>query len=321
MHWVSVARAEEPSVSKVVLVDSGVPALSQRLRDEIESLGFEVTRAPEREPAEPLEALARSEGAVAAIRVSESGHGAVEMTIVDRATGKTVSRRLAIATPTDPASAELIATRTVELLRASLMELAAAHPARGDVVVTPEVEALTPVLAPERVGTLSLALGPALVHTPSWGVSFDVWAALTLLTQRGIGGTAQVSVPLTSADLTSREGTVELLASLYRLGGVLDIDLRSPIGARLQAGVLLARLTVSGSADTPYFGREEHLLAWGPWIGANLQAKLGRGFSVLLGSDTALTFPRTVVRSAGREVAIWGRPVSSGAAGLELAWP
>ena len=93
--------------------------------------GLEVTVVSGRDPTEPLEARARAANAVGAIRITGSGSGSVEMTILDRATGKTVSRHLAIATPSDPASAELVATRTVELLRASLMELEAPHPPRG----------------------------------------------------------------------------------------------------------------------------------------------------------------------------------------------
>src|SRR5688500_8238648 len=116
--WAPPARAEQ-GPALVVLIDPGLPALSRRLEEEIEALGLSVVNVPEIGPGESLEDRARSAQAVAAIRVMSAGSGFVEMTIVDRATGKTVSRRLAIATPADPAAAELVATRTVELLRAS----------------------------------------------------------------------------------------------------------------------------------------------------------------------------------------------------------
>src|SRR5688500_19694357 len=135
------ASAGEADSALVILIDPGSPALARRLEEEIETLELSVKVVREVDPKQPLEDLARSARAVAAIRVTQAGAGVVEMTIVDRATGKTVSRRLAIATPADPASAELGATRTVELVRASLMELSAPPPARGDPALTPRIAA------------------------------------------------------------------------------------------------------------------------------------------------------------------------------------
>jgi hypothetical protein len=305
-----------------VLIEPG-PLLSHRLQDEIESLGLGVTVVAEPQPPEPLEATARAARAVAAIRVTQSGTGAVEMTIVDRTTGKTVSRRLSIATPSDPAAAELIATRTVELLRASLMELAAEHPTRGDVTVTPEIEALKPRLEPARQGTLSLALGPALAYSQSLGTAWNAWAALTFVTRDQIGVTAQLSLPVTVARLQSDEGEVAVSASVLRLGAVLQLGTdAAPLIGRFQAGLALARLAVSGTADAPaYVGAHDDLLAWGPWIGAAVRPRLSTHFSAVFAADAGLSFPRTVIRSAGREVTTWGRPLVTGVAGLEVTWP
>ncbi len=162
----SPARAEQ--ALRVLVIDPGVPALSGRLSEEIEALGLTVVIV-DGDSSAPLEESARENEAIAAIRIEGGGSGAVEMTIVDRATGKTVRRRLAIATPSDPASAELIATRTVELLRASLMELSAAHPPRGEVPITrPEIETLTAEEAPSF--HLSIAVGPGAVK----GSPFDL---------------------------------------------------------------------------------------------------------------------------------------------------
>ena len=307
----------------MLLVDPGVPALAHRLREEIEALGLDVELVPEQEPPEPLDARARAEGALAAIRITSSGSGAVEMTIVDRATGKIVSRRLAISTPNDPAAAELIATRTVELLRASLMELSAEHPSRGDVPVPAEVEALAPSPAEPagEWGTVSLGAGPALVYQPDFGFAPDAWLTLTLVTKSRVGVTAQLLLPLAHEELATSAGQVTLLATQYRLGAVLEAgDSDALLTGRFQAGLLLARLDLSGVAEEPYFVEDDALVAWGPWLGGALLLRMTPNFGALLGVEGALGFPRTVIRSAGREVSTWGRPVCTGRAGLELSW-
>src|SRR5216683_1126525 len=122
---VSQARAESAPRMVVMIVDPGVFPLSRRLGQEIESLGLVVKLVPADASHSPsLEDAALTAGAVAAIRIAPMGGGDVDMTILDGVTGKTVSWKLVAATTVEPAAGELIATRTVELLRASLMEIA-----------------------------------------------------------------------------------------------------------------------------------------------------------------------------------------------------
>lgn len=182
----------------MVLMDPGVPELARRLREEIDSLGFEVVNVREDDARQPLELRARALGAVAAIRITLFGPGTVDMSIVDRATGKTVSRKLAIATSSDPAATELIATRTVELLRASFMELSATHPARGDVPVPAEARALSVVDEASRgSGSVSVTAGPALTFDGGgFGPSFGVWSALTVFVRSELADMALTSIAL-----------------------------------------------------------------------------------------------------------------------------
>src|SRR5450432_1318089 len=141
----TIARAadvdEAPTRTVVIVFEPHTEAVSQRLRQEIEAMGFEVALQPESAEASSLESLAVAGRAIAAIRVKPLEAGGVEMTVLDRATGKTVHRELARVSAADPACEELVATRTVELFRASLMELGAGHPARGDVRAPEPIEA------------------------------------------------------------------------------------------------------------------------------------------------------------------------------------
>jgi hypothetical protein len=324
---VRAAPAEGEDSSLVILIDPGSPALTRRLEEEIETLELSVRVMREIDPNQSLESLARGANAVAAIRVTQAGSGVVEMTIVDRATGKIVSRRLSIATPADPASAELVATRTVELLRASLMELSAPHPARGDAPITPELESLAPPpvdagpRASRSTSRLSLSLGPALVFSPNLGSTADAWLGLTWIGAHRVGLSVQGLVPLESHRLDAAEGRIEVSASIYRIAGVLRVPLGwNPLSGHLLAGAMLARVTTRGDASAPFVGEEEEHVLAGPWIGARLELELSSFFAVFLAADAGLSFPQTVIRSAGRELTSYGRPLVSGSAGVALLW-
>lgn len=315
-----VSRADS-AASRVLLIDPRSEPLTVRLREELESLGLEVVIVAEGDPAEPLELRARLADAVGAIRITQRGSGSVDMTILDRATGKTVSRHLPIATGTDPASSELVATRTVELLRASLMELEAPHPSRGDAAVTPEVRALAPPVAEPRATALGVAVGPTLVSSHGLGVSLDIWVAVALRTQSGFGVTASIVVPGTGHALESPEGQVNVFARQYRLGGVFEgPHLASGLILHFEAGATLVTLTTDGEASAPYRGVEQHSTLWGPWVSAGLRYELVPRLSLLAAAELSLLFPETVIRSDGHEVATFGRPLIAAKAGLEIAW-
>jgi hypothetical protein len=295
--------------------------VTARLRQEIESLGLVVTVVAERDPAEPLEDRARVAEAVGAIRITQHGSGSVEMTILDRATGKTVSRRLAIATASDPVSAELVALRTVELLRASLMELQAPYPARGDAAITPELRALAVPAADRQKSVLAVATGPAVVTSPGLGASLDLWIALLLRTESGVGVTLRVLAPATGSEIEGEEGRVSAFAWQYRLGAVLEKPrLTAALTLRLEAGAALVTVATDGDARPAFRSVEQHALMWGPWVSVGLRHELISRLSLLLAGDVALLVPETVIRSAGREVASFGRPLTTGSMGLEIAW-
>lgn len=322
-----VASAQTEATPLVILIDTGREAMTERLREELEALELQVTVVPEPSSAEPLEDRARAHGAIAAIRVTRSGSGAVEMTIVDRATGKTLSRRLVIATPSDPAAAELVATRTVELFRASLLELKSAHPPRGDVPVPPRIDALAPNPPTEPSASpsalrLAFAVGAGLASNPEFVAAPHVWAAFTATNADRLGLTAQFSASLAPERLSAPEGQVEVLVSEYRLGVVYELGPRSNwMALRLETGALLSRLVVNGSAQPPYVAEREDRLTAGPWLATGLGVELVPQLSAWANASAAYLFPHTVVRVAGRELTSWGRPMLAARAGLEVCWP
>jgi hypothetical protein len=324
----SIARAAEADAARTVVVvyEPRAEAVSQRLRQEIEALGFQVDLKLESSPELPLEALALDARAVAAIRVKPLDAGGVEMTVLDRATGKTVHRELTRVVAADPAGEELIATRTVELFRASLMELNADHPSRGEVRPSQPVVALVhreeELQVRGRSGTLSLAAGPALLLMPEWRPSVQFWVEAAWVSKSGFGLSAAVFSPLSAAHLTEQEGAVELSATSYRLAAVWDSDSDSArVSARLSAGWSLASVSARGDASSPYVGLQADALAWSPWLGASGRLHISNHVALLAQVSGALALPRETIRFAGRDVADFARPACWLGFGPELSWP
>jgi hypothetical protein len=320
------ARAADADLRTVVIMsEAQTEAVSQRLRQEIEALGFQVEFQPETEPLRSLEAVAAEAHAMAAIRVESSDAGGVEMTVLDRVTGKTVHRALARATDVDPAGEELVATRTVELFRASLMELSADHPARGDVPAAPPVRALLhheQEQANQRAGSVALAVGPALLLMPEWQPSAQLWISASWLSTAGFGVNAVAFTALSAAHLARAEGAVDLTARIYRLGVTWALRPKASIfSARFNAGWSLTTLSLQGTASAPYAAAQAERVAWGPWSSASMQLRLLDHFALVAEVSGALSVPTETVRFAGRSVANFAEPAFLAALGPELFWP
>ena len=137
------ARAEAPKIALVS--DDAAGPIAARVSAELTTLGFEVQSVTATAPPArgPLEATAHDVGAVAAVRVAPSRRG-VEVWVVDRVTGKTVLREISLGSSEGDTAAALVASRAVELLRASMLEVNMPHPSRGDVPPPEIVEQLAP---------------------------------------------------------------------------------------------------------------------------------------------------------------------------------
>ncbi len=325
LAWATGARAQAAPKTVVMVVDPSSLPLALRLRQEIESLGLVVKWLPPEQARLPsLEQEAKTAGAVASIRIAPMGGSDVDMTIFDRITGKTVSWKLVAASSADPAAGELIATRSVELLRASLLEMAARPapapapaPERG-----PPRAAREPVAAHEPAQALSLSLGPSVLYSSNFRPGVHVLSTLTWMPFFRAGFSASVLTPLTPARLVGSEGTVELFASFYRLGGVLEVTgRRAPVSVRLTAALGLGQLQLRGAANPTYVSASDDRFVASPSLGVTLRLALAPGVRLFADAIGSTVFPKTVIRLAGREATQWGRPALSAALGLELGAP
>ncbi|OIP35173.1 MAG: hypothetical protein AUK47_17110 [Deltaproteobacteria bacterium CG2_30_63_29] len=139
---VPVAATAGPD--RVVLAVSEESRPAKLLEAELWALGFEVVRSSavfaEVTPAQ-LDEIAQSEQAVAAIALTGEG-SRVSVWIADRVTGKTLLRTLDLSQRDSEEQAAIVARKTVELLRVSLVELS--FPAGSEPEVAPVQEVVEP---------------------------------------------------------------------------------------------------------------------------------------------------------------------------------
>lgn len=321
VSWSAPACAQASSKTVVMVVAPSALPLAQRLRQEIESLGLAVKWLPsERAQLPSLEQEAKSAGAVASIRIAPMGGSDVDMTIFDRATGKTVSWKLVAASSTDPAAGELIATRSVELLRASLLQMAA-RPEPAEAPPGPERPSTPPAeLSHEAAENLSLSLGPAMLYSTDFRPGAHVLSGLTWMPFARVGVSASALVPVVPQRLARPEGAVDLYGSFYRLGGVLEATgPQAPVSLRLTVAAGLGRLSLRGQPSPDYQGVTESRWVACPTLGVTARFALASHLRLFVDGSGSIAFPKTVIRMAGREATEWGRPALSAALGLELS--
>jgi hypothetical protein len=304
------ALAQAPVIAdRIVLVrTTGHDAATARVRAELESDGWQVVDLDAR--GEPLETIASSRNAVAAIRV-ESDPPTVEVWVADPATGATASDEILTG---DRGSDAVLAVRAVEALRARLLKLGIAAPQSA--------KPAPPAIRPERLRSPPPP-PPLPAHRPWW-----VSAGPSVITSRGklgpaAGATLSLSaavhdralvglrlwVPGTAARLTEPEGEVNAWLGFAALGVGIELirpDAAWSSRASLGAGGLLFHY--GGEADAPYHARSSTLFtgqAVAAWdLGYRLDPRLG----IRLEPSVGVTFPRPVVRVVGRTATSWGRP-------------
>lgn len=329
----SMAWTQGGAALVAVLTPEPNASLTRAVRAELQGLGLDVIVL--RPPAEsgpqraPLEKAARNVGAVAAIRLVSSSEGKVEVWVVDRVTGKTVVRDLdSLGTGASDAS---IAVGTVELLRASLMELHSSEPSRGEVRASPKVQALAlPVAsgpttaAPPAPSTpraaLSVSSGADL-GLGGLGPSLDARLALWVRLGSRLGARALAGTTLVPARITRPEGAVD--SRLQWVGGALVYDLVDSSQAWLpevSLGMAGVQIAATGAATPPYAGTHADQWFATPFAGIGCAYAFTRGLRLRADGLAGWALSAAHVRTPASEVATWGRPALSIALGFEMLW-
>lgn len=312
------ARADDrPRVA--ALVSSLRPAALARLRAELTAAGFElqVAQPPRWPPSrDEIVEIARREGAVAALAVIPRGTE-VEIWLVDRVTGKTVVRELVSDRGAPSDDADLVAICAVEMLRATLMEIALPHPSRGEIAPSPAVRAL---VRPDRSRfavriASAVGFGGPGALGPVEQIGLCLIGAVRPRLRLGLDG----FIPLIDATVTGPEGRAEV--GLWLLGAFVEGSLTDPsarVDVIVGGGAWFSVLSMTGGAVAPYVARSVQVKTLATHLDLGARARLARRVALVVRLSGAVATPEAAVRFAGRNVASWGRPFALGALLLEV---
>lgn len=304
----------------VLIADEPSDAVVSRLVRDLQGLGFGVvvlSATPENTgDAAALERTTRSLGGLAGVRVLPGSQGS-SLWVLEPSSNRSVTRALP---PSASGSADPneLALGTLELLRASMLEL---HPAPPEPAPAPAAPS-APVLPPNEEAarfSLSGAVAAELgLRSVSASVS-TVWSAwLRLGGCFGVRGFT--ALPLTSESASVPEGKVEVRPSLLGVGLSCSTGRRqSWLTPRVGLGFVGAHVETRGQAEAPRSGQQAAV-----WLGGGY-GLLGVGLrltsDVRLNLDaTGIVLPTPASILVGRrEVATWGAPGGLLSLGLEVS--
>lgn len=319
------AHAQPPPSGTILLVvDERAVALATRVAAELEALGFAVqSQTHEPRPAE-LATEARRAGAFAAIGIGPTAEGSVEITVLDRVTGKTLRREVLGRSLTDPTTRELVALRASELLRASLMEIEAPHPPRGELPAAPVVARVAS--APETIRRpdrrLRLAAETGVLVAPGLSAAPLLQAALGIRAWQRLELGATLGSQLTASGRAVNDGRLEATARWLGFGPKLLLLPRSD-ASRVMLGVeaqlTLLALSASGFAvDASHRGQTRFAWSSAATLGIDSKIRIHKQLWWALKPSLGFAFNELVLQADGRDVKVWGRPWLQCATGVEV---
>jgi hypothetical protein len=322
----AAARGELTPTVVLLLAGPDAEPLAGRLAAELAAVGLEVQREepPEDQAPDPVASALRAR-ATAAVWALPGG-AAAEVWVLDRANGRALIRQSINAD--GEGMAPLVALRTVEFLRASLLGLPGPAPPVADTSETPtgppglRQEATTPTAAAPR---LSAVLGAGFLASPGNVdpmASIDLALRARLIGRLGIEALALLHV--TSPTVTEAAGSSTVAVNLVGMGltarlagarrGALDVG----------AGGMAVFMHSQGTAVGP------GLTASAPntWATA-LYARLGLGLLLTstVGVRAEIISGATTqhlgvnIGDTKTQAAEWGRPFASAFVGLEARLP
>ncbi|MGO9837812.1 MAG: hypothetical protein ACLP1X_26790 [Polyangiaceae bacterium] len=313
--------------SRVALVrsSSNDPVLreaSTRVRAELLDAGFEVVEV-DRAPGDPrseVEDAEPSTSSFATVAMNRATNGAfADVWISDHLTGKTVVRRLEVGA--GPNATAVLAIRALELLRASLLEVAVKGPPSEPPMSAPNdvVKWIAPALPPAPASPLlqgtALGLGALALHGLS-GIGLAVGPTISV--SHGVGpwfARVTLAGPLVGPELHTAAGSATIRQEL----GALAVGVASepkPLGVYAWVGAGAFDLHTDGSADAPYHGASGDVVSflWNAGIGG--LARIGPRIALTVDLAAVFLDPQPIVVIAGKDAGSAGAPSIGASLGL-----
>jgi hypothetical protein len=258
-------------------------------------------------------------GAFAILVHQEQGARVAEIWVSDRIRQVTVLESARMTAGDHERESEVLAVRSVELLRASLAELWL--PREVPLPPPPPVSAAAPAPVPQEAprheararpafaSGIGIGVGAGLMD--SFGGTGPIWVpSLTLtygwetglsvqLAFRGLGPVIELGTSVGTAKVEPQFASVDVVKTWWPRARVVPFAV---------VGLGAQHVRVSGTAVPPFEGMTSDV--WSPWTSAGLGAgvPLYSGLSLVLESRAAAAWPPTAVRIAGVDVGHVGAP-------------
>jgi hypothetical protein len=318
----NVSAAE---TSRVAVVGPREAAVTRQLDAELQLLGFEVVHADPPEAIEPeaLRALAKELDVAAAILVDRRPDR-LDLWVVDRVTGKTSIRVIAVDDPASTDAARIGAVRAIDLLRASFRELEDdPRPPAAEVEPSqPVLDAVASQPRPRRgeAARFGLSFGPAIAGGPGGvGPTAHVALGFQFMPHRIFGLAVRGFAPIAGTRVRAPEGSARLDIGWITAGpsfsflpptSVLRVDLVP------SAGIVFVGMR--GDASPPFVARRDLVVAAMIDLQLGLAVRVHPRLRLRLDGSIAAVLPRAGIRIAGRRAATWGLPVGVGVLSVQV---
>lgn len=312
----AAAPKDRPRV--LLLVDSPGDPFMDRIRSEVVSLGMEPVMRPARGP---IEARARAENAVAAIRILAPRNG-VEVWMADATSGRSLLRQvIADETPGGP-NQDVVALQTAELLRTGLFH----EPPPGATGSLSSPPAIAQTAAPPSSGESGLRSGVELLYSaggasPAW----QAWFSFQHLWTRHLGIAVDVSAPFRRGTMTGPEGTADVGAVIIGVEALARflsprgrMFLTTGVGAGSVSLLTKGHPSLEGSSQIESSaGTAYTVLGYARVnLGLKVSTWMGLGLSGLAGT----TIARVHIRFGGNDAGDWGVPLVGAALFAQVDW-
>lgn len=302
----------------LLLVDSPGDPLMDRIRSEVVSLGMEAVVRPAQGP---IEARARAEHAVAAIRIL-SPHNGVEVWMADATSGRSLLRQvIADETPGGP-NQDVVALQTAELLRTGLVNPPA--PATPGPISSPPV--IVQSAPPRSSGESGLRSGVELLYSaggasPAW----QAWFSFQHLWNHHLGIAFDVSAPFHRGTMSGPEGTADVGAVIIGIEALARFlsqrgrfFLTTGIGAGSVSLLTKGHPSAQGSSQIESSDSIAYTILG--YARVNLGLKVSQWMGLGLSGLAGTTIARVQIRFGGNDAGDWGVPLVGAALFAQIDW-
>ena len=296
-----------------------------RIRGELVADGFAVSVVDAPRGPDPAWVLARGERQTSATVTAglflHADAKAAEVWVVERSTRKTTIRTIDLSGSPGGSDPEVLARRSVELLRASLLEVLvgrgkSARPGARDEATHSAELGPGPERSPWGVEAGAQVLGgfgdvgSAVLPVGRVRFGFARWLAARL-TLSGLGTRPRVESAQGSATVSQELGLLEAVGEIAPPGWLVP-------SVSLGAGVY--HIGIDGSAHWPYEGLAEDRFSFAMDAGAGVALSIAPSFALSLELHATAVAPYPVVRFLGVNTAEVKNPLLSGVVTL-VGWP